>query len=854
MAVKDPAGPGAAPAPPDDCNAHEPVLAVRDVSQSYSSGRVLKKVSLSCRAGEVRALVGENGAGKSTLVKIISGAIQPDSGVISLSGRPVRFRGPLDALSQGVGVVYQELTLLDNLRAGENVLLGQEPVFPGGILKLSELWRRSATLLRVVGLPDRPQRSIGPMAIAEKHLLEVAKSISRQLSLLILDEPTSALGDRQRESLFKLVNTLKGQGLAIIYISHHLEEVLDIADTITVLKDGVVIADVAASEVNEQDLIRHMVGHHVGPSRTSRDWAGGIDPVALEISGLSGTGFRNISFAVQQREVLGFAGLLGSGAINVAESLVGVRQAQSGEIIRHGQPIRVSSPGDARRHGIVFVPEDRKQDGLALGRSAAENITMGVLANIQSCGVLSLRQERELAIEIAREVSLAEHFLDRECRFLSGGQQQKVLLGRCLATHSDVLVVAEPTRGVDVGARAEIYAILHRLAARGTAIVVVSSDTRELAELCDRILIFTDGRIVGEVGRDGVTREAIMVAVSGLGGAAAKPDSAAPVSRPSPAKAGYSVTFFSEAVPAAAFILIAGLFAVSSQYFLTQQNLQDLERQIVVLGLAAFGQMMVILTGGIDLSIGATATMANMICAQLLMSYGPVPAVAGTLAMGAAVGAGNALLVRARFPSFLATYAVSLVMAGLSLAWFPRSVGPVPKSFWALSNAQIGPAPVATLILLLIYGAGWFILWRTALGRHLFAFGRDPEAARLSGVRALHVLLVAYVVSGVASAAVGVFLTARIGAGLPHSAEGLELEAIAAVMLGGANLFGGRVTIGGTLAGAGVLTILANGFNLLRIDPFYTGILRGAVMLFVVGVWALAEHRTATDSRQMAFV
>ncbi|MGH7120577.1 MAG: ATP-binding cassette domain-containing protein [Acetobacteraceae bacterium] len=834
-------------------NAAADVLSVRDVSKTYSSGRVLNNVSLTCRAGEVRALVGENGAGKSTLVKILSGAIPPDAGMIRLHGQEVRFRGPLDALGKGVGVVYQELTLLDNLRAGENVLLGQEPVFPGGILKLGELRQTSAALLRMVGLPDRPERQIDTMAIAQKHLLEVAKAISRHLSLLILDEPTSALGDRQREPLFRLIDTLKKQGLAIIYISHHLDEVLTIADTVTVLKDGVVIADVATGELNEQDLIRHMVGRDVVQSAATPDAPAAADAVALRASGLSGSGFSDVSFAVHRREIIGFAGLLGSGTINVAEALVGVRPALSGRITRDDRPIRIRTPADASRHGIVFVPEDRKRDGLALGRTAAENITMGVLTNLQSGGMLSLRSEREVAVRTAREVSLAERFLDRECRFLSGGQQQKVLLGRCLAARSDVLVVAEPTRGVDVGARAEIYTILRRLAARGTAIVVVSSDTRELAELCDRILIFGAGRMTGEMPRGALTREAIMAAVSAAAGPASRTSQAAPLAEASPAKEGYSATFLSEAIPAVAFILIAGMFAISSRYFLTGQNLQDLERQAVVLGLAAFGQMMVILTGGIDLSIGATATMANMVSAQLLMSYGPASAIAGTFLMGACVGAGNALLVRARFPSFLATYAVSLVIAGLSLAWFPHSVGPVPKYFWVLSSAEIGPIPAATLILLLIFGAGWFVLWRTALGRHLFAFGRDPEAARLSGVRTIYVLLAAYVISGVASAAIGVFLTARIGAGLPRSGQGLELEAIAAVMLGGANLFGGRVTIGGTLAGTGVLTILANGFNLLRVDPFYTGILRGAVMLVVVGVWAFAEHHRATHPRQAAF-
>ena len=837
--------------PPDE-SASGVVIAVEGVNKTYSSGRALGDVTISCRAGEVRALLGENGAGKSTLVKIISGALRPDSGTVLLRGEPVALRSPIDALRRGVGVVYQELTLLDNLRAGENVLLGQEPVFPTGVLRLSDLWRTSEKFLRVVGLPHRATAPIGAMPIAQKQLLEVAKAISRQLSVLILDEPTSALGQEESKALFALIGMLKQRGLAIIYISHRLEEVLSLADTITVLKDGVVVADVAASGVDESDLIRFMVGHDVATRTPDVAVSSAAGAPALETQALCGQGFADVSFAVQRGEVLGVAGLLGSGAIDFAMALVGERQTVSGEILRAGRQVNIRNPGDARRHGVVYAPEDRKRDGLALGRTAAENISMGVLKSVHHFGVLSLGEERKLVAKSASDVALAERLLDRECRFLSGGQQQKVLLARCLASRSDVFVVAEPTRGVDVGARSEIYAIIHRLADEGKAIVVVSSDTREIEELCDRVLVFGAGRIIGELSGRAINRATVMAAVSRGAETSDAPPSIRRSDTQSQRLARHLTMALSAAFPAIALLLISAVFAVSSRYFLTGQNFEGLARQIVVLGLASVGQMMVILTGGIDLSIGATATLANLVSAQLLLSQSAAVAAPAALAVGALIGAVNAALVRWRFPPFLATYAVSLVLAGLSLAWFPQSVGPVPKYFWALSNAQIGPVPIATLLMLAIYGAAWFVLWRTALGRHLFAFGRDGESARLSGVRPTRILMTAYVTSGVAAAMVGVFLSARIGGGLPHSASGLELDAIAAVMLGGASLFGGRVTIGGTLAGVAVLTVIANGFNLMRIDPFYTGILRGFVMLAVVGIWALAQQRSANQLRRGA--
>ncbi|MGO8798354.1 MAG: ATP-binding cassette domain-containing protein [Roseiarcus sp.] len=842
----------ASKAAPPDQPASRVVVAVEGVNKTYSSGRALSDVTISCRAGEVRALLGENGAGKSTLVKIISGALRPDSGTVLLRGEPVVLRSPIDALRRGVGVVYQELTLLDNLRAGENVLLGQEPVFPAGVLRLADLWRTSEKFLRMVGLPHRANAPIGAMPIAQKQLLEVAKAISRQLSVLILDEPTSALGHQESKALFALIDMLKQRGLAIIYISHRLEEVLSLADTITVLKDGVVVADVAAGAVDESDLIRFMVGHDVATRTPDAATSPAAEAPALETRALSGEAFADVSFSVQRGEVLGVAGLLGSGAIDFAMALVGERPIVSGDILRDGRQAKIGNPGDARRHGVVYAPEDRKRDGLALGRTAAENISMGVLDSVRRFGVLSLGEERDLVVKSARDVALADRLLDRECRFLSGGQQQKVLLARCLATRSDVFVVAEPTRGVDVGARSEIYAIIHRLADEGKAIVVVSSDTREIEELCDRVLVFGAGRIIGELSGRAINRAAVMAAVSRGAETGDAPLSAGRPDSPSQRLAHHLTAALSAAFPAIALLLISAVFAFSSRYFLTGQNFEGLARQIVVLGLASVGQMMVILTGGIDLSIGATATLANLVSAQLLLSQSAAVAAPAALALGALVGAVNAALVRWRFPPFLATYAVSLVLGGLSLAWFPQSVGPVPQYFWALSNAQIGPAPIATLLMLAIYGAAWFVLWRTALGRHLFAFGRDAESARLSGIRPTRVLMTAYVTSGLAAAMVGVFLSARIGGGLPHSASGLELDTIAAVMLGGASLFGGRVTIGGTLAGVAVLTVIANGFNLMRIDPFYTGILRGLVMLVVVGIWALAQQRSANQRRRVA--
>lgn len=813
------------------------VLSVEGVGKTYSGVTVLREVSLTLYAGEVHALVGENGAGKSTLVKILSGAIAPDTGEVRLLGQPVHFHSPLDAFRHGVGTVYQELTLVDNLSIGENVLLGHEPTRAGGILRLADLWRISAGLLKRVLLPHRPLEPVQALSVAQQQLLELSKALAHPLRVLILDEPTSALGPRESEDLYRLVARLKEEGLGIVYISHRLDEVLRIADRITVLKDGAVVVRADRGEIDETQLIRAMVGREVADSTRGPRPLAETAPSALTVEGLGGHGFHEVSFTLRQGEILALAGPVGSGAVQVAQVLGGVAPSRTGALVREHRTVDLSSPGAAAAAGIVFAPEDRKRDGLALGRSARENITMGILPSLRRHGLLSQVEQSQVVERAVREVSLSPALLDQECRYLSGGQQQKVLLARCLAARPRVLVLAEPTRGVDVGARAEIYEIIRRLSTQGMAILVVSSDTREVVQLCDRVIVMSRGGVVRELEGSQLTRESIVASASTLR------DPGVPDGEPdSPVASRRRLAMRPAAVPFVALAFLSIVFALLSPYFLERQNLGNLARQMVVLGLASVGQMLVILTGGIDLSIGAVATLTNLVSASLLL--GPLAglAVPLTLLLGAAIGSANALLINFRVPAFLATYAMALIVNGLGLGWYENGTATVPRYFWGLSGVRLGPFPAATVVVFGLFALSGFVLLRTALGRHLFAFGRDPQAARVSGVRPLRMVMFAYVTCGLMSAMVGVFLTARIGSGLPKSASGLELDAIAAVMLGGASLFGGRITVLGTIAGVIVLTVISNGLTLLAVNPFYIGILRGLIMLAVVAVWAFTDR------------
>ena len=815
------------------------VIELAGIEKSFASGPVLKGVSIACRAGEVRALLGENGAGKSTLVKIIAGAIRADAGTMKVGGAPVRFATPVEAAAGGIGVVYQELTLVDSLDIGENLGLGREPR-KIGLLDRKALDAVVADSLATVRLARGTRDRIRRLSVAEMHLLEVARWVSRRFKVLIFDEPTSALGPAESAALFALIDTLKRQGMAILYISHRLDEVTAICDAVTVLKDGRVVLDAPVAGLDEGEIIAHMIGREIAESDVREPGAPAEGAPVLSIEHLSGDHFDDVSHAVRPGEIVGLTGLVGCGALEIMETVAGVRPVRSGTMTLAGAPLPAGDPVAAVRRGIRFAPEDRKRDGLALTRPVRENIAMGIADGSTGQGVIRLRDEAARVAEAAARVSLAPTFLDRECRHLSGGQQQKVMLARCLVGGPRLLLLDEPTRGVDVGARAEIHGIIRRLARAGLAILVVSSDTKETAALCDRVLVMDRGRVSAALEGDAITREAMIAAASRTRTAADRP--AAGVA---PARKPPLWTRLGDAgVPVAALLVTLVVFSLFAPHFLTFQNFDGLARQIVPLALASLGAMLVILVGGIDLSIGALVSIANMLSTSLLLSHGPEVAIAATLLLGFGVGTVNAIFARLGFPAFLATYAMALVLTGVSLAQFGQSVGPVPESFWVIATAQLGPIPVATLVALLLFVLAYVVLFKSVVGRHLFAFGADAESARLNGVRPFRMLWIAYASSGLLAAATGVFLSARIGAGLPQSGLGLELEAIAAVVLGGASLFGGHVSVVGTLAGVLVLSVIANGFNLMHIDPFYSGMLRGVIMLLVVGLWA-ARRRSA---------
>lgn len=489
------------------------LLETQNLSKSFSGIRVLNDVSFQLRPGEVHAVMGENGAGKSTLMKILAGLVEPDSGAVYLAGRRLATGSPHAALNSGIAMIHQELLPFPNLSVAENILIGVEPARWFGWINQRELHRRAAALLARLGGSLSTRQKMGELAVAELQVVEIAKALAHDARIIIMDEPTSALTEREAEALFALVRDLRSRGVSIIYISHKFDEVFSLADRLTVLRDGCHVVTGLTREFTPQTLIARMVGRELGLCFNRSPCERG--DVLLEVRQLGKQGrFGQVSFQVRRGEILGLAGLLGAGRTDVVTALGGLAPADDGEILVGGAPVRIRRPADAMRAGIGLVTEDRKRFGLVPTMNVRENLTLAALRECSAGGLVRSSEENRLAVEVTRSLNIRGGGQDTAVRFLSGGNQQKVVLGRTLLTEPRVLLLDEPTRGIDVGAKAEVHALVDKLAASGKAVVLVSSELPELMSLSDRILVMRQGRVTAELNaRDTTANEILKAAI-----------------------------------------------------------------------------------------------------------------------------------------------------------------------------------------------------------------------------------------------------------------------------------------------------------------------------------------------------
>ncbi|WP_288654328.1 MULTISPECIES: ribose ABC transporter ATP-binding protein RbsA [Pantoea] len=492
----------------------QPLLQLKGIEKSFPGVKALNGASLAVYPGRVMALVGENGAGKSTMMKVLTGIYTMDAGSLQWLGEPVAFSGPKASQEAGIGIIHQELNLIPQLSVAENIFLGREFINRFGRIDWKKMHCEAEALLKRLNLRFSSHKLVGDLSIGDQQMVEIAKVLSFESRVIIMDEPTDALTDTETLSLFHVINELKAQGCGIVYISHRMKEIFEICDDVTVFRDGQFIAERAVSDLSEEQLIEMMVGRKLEDQYPHLDQSPG--EIRLQVEKLCGSGVEDVSFTLRKGEILGISGLMGAGRTELMKVLYGALPRRSGSVTLNGRTVTVRSPQEGLASGIVYISEDRKRDGLVLGMSVKENMSLTALRYFSHAGGNLKHAEEQLAVgDFIRLFNVKTPSMMQPIGLLSGGNQQKVAIARGLMTRPDVLILDEPTRGVDVGAKKEIYQLINQFKAEGLSIILVSSEMPEVLGMSDRILVMHEGHISGEFSREQATQESLMAAAVG---------------------------------------------------------------------------------------------------------------------------------------------------------------------------------------------------------------------------------------------------------------------------------------------------------------------------------------------------
>ena len=490
----------------------ELVLSLKNIEKSFTGVRALKGVDFDLNRGEIHALVGENGAGKSTLVKTLTGIVEKDSGEILYLGHFFNPRSPKQALEMGIGIVHQELNMMDHLTVAQNIFIGRESTTAGGwFLNEREQNRRTEALMKHLKMNIEPDVTLGSLTVGKQQMVEIAKAVSHDLRVLILDEPTAALTENEIAELFAIMRDLASQGVGMIYISHRMDEIGKITDRVTVLRDGEYVGTRTTSEVTKAEIINMMVGRTIYEAPKTTSNVPSDAPVVLKVDRLNaGRLVKNVSFELRQGEILGFAGLMGAGRTETARAVFGADQIQSGTIQIKGRPVLIRTPADAVAHGVGYLSEDRKRYGLALNLTVKENVVLATYEKFQKGLFVHARRVEAVTEEYVERLSIKTPSIHQILRNLSGGNQQKVVIAKWLIRNCDILIFDEPTRGIDVGAKSEIYSLMNELAKQGKSIIMISSELPEVLRMSDRVLVMCEGRVTGQLDIADANQEEIM--------------------------------------------------------------------------------------------------------------------------------------------------------------------------------------------------------------------------------------------------------------------------------------------------------------------------------------------------------
>lgn len=810
----------------------EALLSIRNLTKTFGGVRALDDVSVDILPGEVHALCGENGAGKSTLNCILAGVLVPDVGDLRLSGRPMPTGSVTAAEAAGIVMVHQESAAFPHLSATDNLTLMRESSRLGGWW-LDRAAMREATKRALADLGENfdPDRPLELRSLAQRQMVAIARALSRECRLLILDEPTASLSSRESEALFGAVCSMRARGMSVLYVSHRLDEVFRLADRVSVLRDGKLVATQRVMETDRAMLVQRMVGREIGEA-TSTAPALVTDAPVLSVRGLSRAGsFDDVSLEVRGGEVVALAGLVGAGRSEVVRAIVGLDPFDRGEVRIEGRPVG-RDPAEAVRQGIALVPEDRQQEGLHLPMTVRENMAMA--RRPARVGVRDRRTEAQIAERFVASLRVRTPSDSVAVSTLSGGNQQKVLLGKWLATEPRVLILDEPTRGVDVGAKEQIHELVRQMASRGIAVLIVSSDLSEVLRLADRVVVMRQGRVAGELGRETATQETILEL-------ALPQETNAP---PPPTPRSFWRRETGAGVLLALMLIVA---TVVNPHFAAWENVRDMAVKVAPALIVGSFMTLVVLAREIDISVGSLmglcAAGLGAVCSSDRLGL-PVGAGVGIcLGIGLAGGLLNGVLVAwGRLPSIIVTLGTLTVYRGLTELWLDgRWIEKLPDGLRAFGVGAVVGVPYSVLAAAgMVLIALWLSL-RTPFGRRVVALGSEPRSAELVGIPVRRLRLTVFGLTGLAAGLATLFAATQLQVIESGFGNGFELVVVASVIVGGTSIRGGRGSVLGTVLGATLLGTITTVLIFLRLGEsatYWERAVQGAlILLAVLGDW-----------------
>jgi ABC-type sugar transport system ATPase subunit/ribose/xylose/arabinose/galactoside ABC-type transport system permease subunit len=817
------------------------VLSARGISKRYGPVLALAPTDLELAAGEIHALVGENGSGKSTLVGIVSGTVAADTGTFAISGTEAGGARPSESQRLGAITVFQDGSLIDELSVARNLYLGALPANRPAYSQTTE-WARAMVI--EYGLDVDVTAPASRLSAGDRQLVEIVRAVAQSPKVLILDEATSALDARGVDTVLELMRRVAERGSAVLFVTHRLSEVMRVAHRVSVLRDGQYQGTRDASAVTSAELVELMAGTKVDlefPDRLADVDSG--EPV-MQVSALAGPGFGPVDLELRAGQIVGIAGADGNGQMALLRALAALDGGTSGTVRAGDRTLRrYSSAVDA---GVVYLSSDRKRESLFGGLTVADNLGIGVLGRLSSGGVMNPGREARFVAETVDRYRIRVGSPRQQPPELSGGNQQKVALGRVLAMQPRVLLVDEPTQGVDVRSRMDIYRFLRAIADSGSAVVAVSSDASELGGLCDRIVVMSRGKVTAELAGRTATEESIVGAFAvdaELDVPAALPDevdvsAVAPVRR----RRGFSITADAARLVALVVLMVGlALFAQSkNSSFLSELSIYNVLLVATPLVCVAAAQYFVLLIGSIDVSVGATMTLTVVILSFWATSGSSVVVLLACLAAVAVCGVGlggvnSVLIERFRISSVIATIATLGIASGLALMLRPTAAGVISVRLadW-LMNAKWGPVPIVLVVLVAAMAIADAVLRRTGFGLRLRAVGLNSTYANRLGVRTVRARVISYFLCSSVAAIAGVLLAAQVGIGDPNAASSLTLLAIAAPVLGGAAVSGGHGSLVGAAVGAFVLVLAQNLVTVLGLSDGTSYVFAGSLTLLAL--------------------